>query len=287
MIVTIASLTACRTYIDDRWFLHPVRDAGQLLPLPHLPAGYVTEERRVSAADSAELYCLLLRTESARSTVLYFGPNMARVSQMAPYVLAAMAAHDVNIVLADYRGYGQSTGDPRSVEQLQADALKVFDAVQSMASLQGQSFVVHGFSLGSLMAAHVAAQRPVAGLVLEASATTGQDWLEHRSKQIPWYLRPFINVELAPSVRDGGNLSLVKQLHVPLLVIVGSEDAATAPAMSQQLYESAATPQSFKRIHIFKGTGHGGVMRNPEFFKVYENFLRITNGAGSTGRLPR
>jgi pimeloyl-ACP methyl ester carboxylesterase len=103
--------------------------------------------------------------------VLYFGGNMFHLDQHGAALLPVLAACGTNVAVFDYRGYGRSPGKP-TVENMQADALALFDAVN--ARFPGR-VIVHGQSLGSFMAAHVAAARPVLATVLESTATSAEE----------------------------------------------------------------------------------------------------------------
>ena len=67
------------------------------------------------------------------------------------------------MVLGEYRGYGESSGHPALASMLD-DALAVTDAL----GVNPGKLVVYGRSVGSIYALHVAAHRPVAGLVIES-----------------------------------------------------------------------------------------------------------------------
>ncbi len=83
-----------------------------------------------------------------------------------------IADRGLNVVLAEYRGYGGSTGTPGLAAMLD-DALAFADQIEVPPS----DLVVYGRSIGSLYALHVAAHRPVRGLVLESGIAELRDRL--------------------------------------------------------------------------------------------------------------
>ena len=98
----------------------------------------------------------------AAPTVIYFGGNAEEVS----WTLAERRwPRDVTLVAVNYRGYGRSGGAPGEPE-LKADALAIHDAVAARTDVDPRRIVVFGRSLGTAVAVHVAAARPVAGVVL-------------------------------------------------------------------------------------------------------------------------
>ncbi|MBD3648857.1 MAG: alpha/beta hydrolase, partial [Pseudomonadales bacterium] len=72
---------------------------------------------------------------------------------------------DFNYLMVNYRGYGESTGEP-SESALKADALVVLDRASEQFDFDIDNVIVMGRSLGTGVAMHVAANRPVKALIL-------------------------------------------------------------------------------------------------------------------------
>ena len=107
--------------------------------------------------------CCARRTKDRDAAVLHFHGNGEVVADWLGDFAGALDAGGVDAYFAEYRGYGGSTGQP-SLSALLEDALRVFDAMERNA----RDVVVYGRSIGSLAAAHVAAERHVKALVLES-----------------------------------------------------------------------------------------------------------------------
>jgi hypothetical protein len=216
---------------------------------------------------------VILEPAGARQTVLYFGGNMFRISAMGAEAARRLMPLGVRLVLVDHRGYGRSEGAAPSLAQLEADAVEVYDAVAELPGVERAQLIVHGHSLGSFLAAAVTDQRKVAGLVLECSATTGSEWIRAADRR-PWYARLVSRIEVEPSLADAGNLRRVQRLKSPLLILAGSLDRTTPPALSSTLFDRAATPDTLKTLYVFKGADHNNVSAAPEFARVYQKFLQ-------------
>ena len=80
---------------------------------------------------------------------------------MAIYLQSVFPDHDV--AAFHYRGYAPSTGEP-SASAILEDAIAIHDHV--VASLAPDRIVAVGLSLGAGPAAHLAARRPIKGLIL-------------------------------------------------------------------------------------------------------------------------
>ena len=68
--------------------------------------------------------------------------------------------------MMSYRGYSGSTGTPSERKNV-ADAKRAYDTLVGMGTL-GTQIVAYGESLGTGVAVQVAADKPVAGLILDA-----------------------------------------------------------------------------------------------------------------------
>ena len=94
--------------------------------------------------------------------LIYFGGNAEEVSASAEELSRHL---QLPVGAMNYRGYGASAGKP-SAEALRADAVVAFDALIARLGVIEKDAIVIGRSLGSHMAAVVAARRDIAGLVL-------------------------------------------------------------------------------------------------------------------------
>ena len=93
--------------------------------------------------------------------IVYFGGNAEEVSANFENPLPAQAAQ----LFVNYRGFGDSDGKP-SAADFEKDALTLFDRASEKFEVAPEEMCVFGRSLGTHMAAVVAAQRPVARAVM-------------------------------------------------------------------------------------------------------------------------
>ena len=162
-------LGACAVTVGESSLIHPVK-AGALDPaaLTGNAARYTAEQHWIARPDGARLHAVLLRQPGAKATILYFGGNGFAIGKHGAWTASVFAPLGVDLMIVDHRGYGLSSGTP-SISTGEADGLAAFDY---LASLPPRPIVVHGHSLGSFVAGHVAANRDAAAAVLESSATT-------------------------------------------------------------------------------------------------------------------
>jgi len=117
------------------------------------------------------------------------------------------------LLLADYRGYGGNPGAP-SEDGLIADARSVMDWLADQG-VPGERVVLYGESLGSGVASALAAERRVAGLILEAPFTSVADL----AQQQYWY------VPARQLVRDRfDSRARIGAVEAPILILHGDRD---------------------------------------------------------------
>jgi alpha-beta hydrolase superfamily lysophospholipase len=130
----------------------------------------------VSVGDGVQIAGLRTSAGEGSPWLLHFHGNAEITSDWGDLARALEQA-GVSTFFSEYRGYGASTGEPRLAAMLD-DALRVADHLQ--ASVPWERMFVYGRSVGSLFALHVAAHRPVAGLVLESGIADLLERLEMR-----------------------------------------------------------------------------------------------------------
>ena len=268
-LLPLAALAAaCTAHVGEETFLHPTPGGGiDAAALAQAAPVYSMTEHWIPAPDGARLSAVLLRQRGARATILYFGGNGYTMAQYGAYTAGLFAGAGVNLMIVDHRGYGRSEGRP-SQANMEADGVAAFDY---LARLDGIGpIVVHGHSLGSFIAGRVAADRPTAGVVLESSATTTEQWVDARHRGL---MRALVRVEIDDTLRGRGNLANMSRIEEPVLILVGRNDGTTPPSLSEALYAASPLPEGRKMLAIVAGAGHNDVLLKPEARRAYAEFL--------------
>jgi fermentation-respiration switch protein FrsA (DUF1100 family) len=263
-------LAGCTAEIRESDFIRPLA-GGPLTPQAVAAAApvYGLAEHRIARPDGGRLYAVHLRQPGARATILYFGGNGYTIGRYGAWTASVFAPLGVDLMIVDHRGYGLSEGRT-GIAAMESDALAAFDHLRGLVGGEGR-IVLHGHSLGSFIAGHVAAHRPAAGIVLESSATTTEQWV---AASTPGAARPFIRkVDIAENLRGRGNLANMARIDEPLLLLVGTKDRTTPPRLSQGLYAASPLPASRKTLRAIAGAGHGDVMTKAETIRSYRAFL--------------
>ena len=126
-------------------------------------------QRRALAFQSGELEVWVERSPAAQSRepeafVLGFVGNAARAEYLAAPEAWQWQDKPVEVWAVNWPGYGGSTG-PARLSKLAPAGLAAYDELARVAN--GRPIYVHGTSLGTAVALHVAANRKVAGVILQ------------------------------------------------------------------------------------------------------------------------
>ena len=215
---------------QDSLIFHPQRlDESRRAALAQTPA---VESLFIHGEDGTRLHAWHVKGDPL---VIYFGGNAEEVSWMLDE--APRRAPGVGWLLVDYRGYGSSDGSP-SEKALVSDALQWYD------HFKAEKTYVFGRSLGSGVAVQLAAERPVAGLILVAPF----DSLVAVGKRI----YPFLPVQWLLKHRFD-SVALAPKMKAPLLCIVAAYDEVVPAEHAKRLYDAWGGP---KRWVGLEGAGH-------------------------------
>jgi len=231
-------------------------------PQPVGPSAHLLTARasafEVVAADGTHLRGWVIKGAPAPApAVIYFGGNAEEVS----WTLSDLHwPREWAIVSVNYRGYGASEGKPSEIA-LKSDALAIYDAVAKREEIDPKRVVVFGRSLGTGVATHLAAQRPVAGAVLASpyDSMTAIGKLHYPYLPVSLLLRhPFDAAAEAKSNR------------MPLLAIVGDADTIIPPSRSRALFDAWAGPKTWL---VIPGADHNDLGVRDEFWEGVTQFL--------------
>jgi fermentation-respiration switch protein FrsA (DUF1100 family) len=193
-------------------------------------------------------------------TVLYFHGNGDNISGRLSH---AKLWHDLgfSMLLIDYRGYGESTGEPIEVG-LYTDALAAWEYLTIERGIPAEQIVVVGESLGGGVATWLSSHRPNAGLILDATFTSVPDVA---ARQYPW-----LPVRLL-SRNHFRSIDRIEDIHTPILILHSREDRLIPFEHGQRLYEKANEPKTFVELRGPHASGLGG---DPETYRTaIENFV--------------
>ncbi len=212
--------------------------------LHHTPgqAGLVgISEITITTKDGERLQAWHLPATNGQPTILYLHGNGGSIAGRAGR-LAYYQRQGVGALFVSYRGYGSSTGAPDE-GGLVNDALAAHDWLQQQ-KIPPENIVLVGESLGAAVAARLALQRHVRGLVMESPFTSTIDI----AKDVYWWLP----IDLLMKDRFE-TIKIIQKVDVPILIVHGEKDEITNVAQGRALFEKANQP---KKLAIINGASH-------------------------------
>lgn len=219
-------------------------------PAGPLPQGAEYLELKASGGDRLHGVHLPPRghVSGPRTLILGFGGNAWNGQDVAEYLHEVFPEADV--IAFHYRGYAPSSGSP-SAEALIADAPIEHDLAIDL--VKPERVVAVGFSIGSGVAASLARNRKIDGLIL----VTPFDSLKSVAADLfPWLpIGPFFQHELATAEELNGG-------KTPVAIIAGERDEIVLPARTAAL-RSLVPNLVFDRT-IF-GAGHNDIYQRDDF----------------------
>ncbi|WP_232820999.1 alpha/beta hydrolase [Dyella sp. C11] len=187
--------------------------------------------------------------------LLYFGGNGERVEDAREEL--ARWFPDRAIYLLPYRGYGASDGKPGEAA-LMADAMALFDQV----ARTHPEVAVIGRSLGSGVAAQLAAKRPVERVVL---VTPFDSLVRVAAGYFPWLPVNALMQDRFESWRYANDI------HCPVLVIRAADDEVVPAARTLALIAAFRQPPT---VQVVPDAGHNDIQDHADYRVSLERFLR-------------
>lgn len=241
MIVVLVVVVVALAYLFQRRLIYlptggPVPAAASVLP--------GARDVRLTAADGVRLGAWFVPADGPDLgfTVLVANGNGGNRTHRAE-LAAELRDAGLAVLLFDYRGYGDSQGDPTEAG-LALDVRAARSYLVDDLGIAQEKLIYFGDSLGGAVVSGLAVEHPPAGLVLRSPFTELADTAaEHY---------PFLPVRLL--LRDRFPVAeQVRRIRVPTVVVYGSADSIVPPGQSRAVADAAAGPVTVVEI---RGADH-------------------------------
>ncbi len=202
------------------------------------------------AADGVELFGFLVGDcRPGRTAVVAFHGNADLSRWLVPWASRLALEADACVLLPEYRGYDGIPGGPTYTTS-SLDATAAADFLSEHLGVAHGDLVLYGHSLGSAVAAELAAREPPRALVLQAPLTTARAMAARLG--VPgiggfWRLISRIHYDTPTRVRS---------LRAPVWVSHGDRDAVVPVRMGREVFAAAANKGE---LLVVRGAGHNDV----------------------------
>lgn len=201
-------------------------------------------------------------------------------------LMKVLSAAGFHVLALDYRGYGDSTGEP-SEEGLTSDAMHLYEWVKARKKISPVS--IWGHSLGTGVATNVARSlerkgTPADAIILEAPFTNIRDAVAHNPfaklyRFFPGFEYFFLEIPALNNItfRNDEN---VKILSSPLLILHAEDDHIVPVELGKKLYEIAQTSRSSKdnaKLVLFPalmGYRHNYIYKEPRLPNIIRDLVK-------------
>lgn len=239
-VIAVLYLTACITLFAFQrsliYFPRPNATQAGITPMP--------------LSTRAGAVSVLTRPSPGQDAVLYFGGNAEDVSLDMLDLAAVFPTH--SIYLLNYPGYCSSAGRP-SEHAIMDAAYALFDRVHAIHA----NITVIGRSLGSGVAVHLAAARPVSRLVL---VTPFDSFADPAAAAYPYFPVRLLLRDKFESYR------YAPQVTAPTHIIAAADDEIIPRASTQRLL--ARFKPGIVSYTIVPNAGHNSISESPDYWHL-------------------
>jgi fermentation-respiration switch protein FrsA (DUF1100 family) len=243
---------------------------GRMVYLSDLPSralsaspndiGLDYEDVSLTTGDNEVLHGWYVPATNSIGVVLFFHGNAGNISHRLDSI-GIFQELDLDVLIIDYRGYGQSSGRP-SEQGTYLDAQAAWDYLVDKRGIAPGKIVIFGRSLGGAVAAWLAAHTTPAAVILESCFTSGLDMAAR--------LYPFFPVRLITRLKYPVK-EYVKHTSSPLLIIHSQQDEIIPFDMGQSIFAAAPEP---KEMLVLTGDHNGGFLLNRDrYVTTIDKFL--------------
>jgi fermentation-respiration switch protein FrsA (DUF1100 family) len=202
------------------------------------------------AADGAELFAFVVGDpSSAPFVMLAFHGNADLARWLVPWASQVSRETGAAVVLPEYRGY-DGLGDPPTYFGVGQDAIAALTFVRDELHVADSRIVYFGHSLGSAVAAELAAVAPPRALILQSPFTSARAMA--RRMIVPglgalWRVISRVHYD---------TIGRVRRLSSPVWVAHGDRDLVIPLRMGREVFAAAARRGE---LLIVRGAGHNDV----------------------------
>lgn len=224
-----------------------------------LPADYtfgIGEEVNLEVEQGISLNCLWLKEPASKGVILYLHGNRGS-NRRCLHQAETMAGNGYDIFMPDYRGYGKSSGEIESETQLKRDIQQVYDFLKK--HYPEKEIVVAGYSLGSGLAAFLAATNQPQQLIMLAPYTS---MIDLKNRMLPFVPDFVLKYPLKSE-------EYLRKTDLPVTLFHGTSDEVIPFEYSEKL--QAIRPGAIRLIAAREG--HRGIIFSPVFRQTVGQLL--------------
>jgi len=217
------------------------------------------EEINIPVDKNNTINSLLFKSKNSRGVILYLHGNAGALhdwGMRAPLY----TNNNYDILFVDYRGFGKNKNQLESEEMLHSDIQYAYDFLKT--KYQENKIIVLGFSIGSGLAAKVAANNNPKALILEAPYYSFESLVHEIAPIVPCFLIEY----KIPTHK------FIEKVGCPITIFHGKDDQLITPeGNSIQLQQ--LNPDNIA-LHLIDNCSHNGIYRSDAYFNMLPTVLK-------------
>lgn len=255
-VICYGAIVAFMALTQSRQIFFPI-SALATTPAVH---GMPYEDVWLDTEDGLRLHAWLIPAPKERGVLLFFHGNAGNISHRIDSI-RIFRELGLSVLIVDYRGYGQSDGRPTE-QGTYLDAQAAWNWLRDARGVPPERIVIFGRSLGSAIAAWLAARERPAAVILESAFTSAPDLAADLMPWLPvrWLLR-----------FDYDTRTAVARFKSPVLVVHSRQDEIVHFAHGEAVF--AAAPEPRYLLTIQGGHNDGFIHSRTEYERGLQDFL--------------
>jgi len=238
------------------------------------------ESQMILCEDGVNVHSWLLLQPNSKEcpTIVFFHGNAGNIGMRLPNANKMYKELQANILMVEYRGFGDSDDVKPTEVGLKLDAEAALNFIASRSEIDPGSIFCFGRSLGGAVAFHLAlyaekktlrnGQSLLAGLIVENTFLS-------ISKMVDTLL-PFLTPFKYFVLRIGWDSEkIAPRVSLPVLYLAGDQDELVPFPHMTELYKMSGKSSSFSRMHIIRGGTHNDswVKGGREYYNQMRAFI--------------
>jgi fermentation-respiration switch protein FrsA (DUF1100 family) len=259
--ISIYLLLALMIYLFQDRMVFLSNLPGRALEASPGDIGLNYQDVSLTTSDDERLHGWYVPATNPRGVLLFFHGNAGNISHRLDSI-KIFHELDLDTLIIDYRGYGQSTGKA-SEKGTYLDAQAAWDYLVNSRGIPADRIIIFGRSLGGAIGAWLGVQNTPAAVIIESSFSSGVD--------IARRLYPFLPVHLLTRLQYPV-ADYAGQLNCPVLVVHSRHDEIIPFSMGQAIY--AAVKQEKKFLELRGDHNNGFLISQREYVAGFRDFTQ-------------
>jgi len=222
--------------------------------------GLKFSEEIIKTKDGINIFAWYIPSKMSDKVVLFFHGNAGNVSNRLDFI-SILNEMGFNILIIDYRGYGQSESIP-SEKGTYLDAEASWDFLITSKKVKEKNIIIWGRSLGGAIAAYLASKKNPGFLIIESSFTC----IPEMGKK----MFPFLPVKSMSRFRYDTK-RYIQNVKSPILIIHSPKDEVVPYSHGEKLFTLASEPKEF--LIINGSHNYGFIDSQAIYIDGVKNFL--------------